>query len=224
VGDVNGDGLPDVLLANTGSGAAGVLLNNSNAPPSTTSLTSSANPVDVKKTVTYTAKVANESGSVLNGIVDFKDGGIIVATVTVTDNQAAFTTSYVRKQLGAHSITATYGGELRVATGSISAPLTQYVRDAVSKTALASSGSPSHVGQSVTFTATVSSHSGRIPDGETVTFSTGKTVLGTGSTSNGIATLTTSFAKAKTYSIKATYTGDNVFEPSVGTFKQVVSP
>jgi hypothetical protein len=223
-GDVNGDGLPDVLVANSGSNAVGVFLNNSAAPPSTTSLTSSVNPVDIKKTVTYTAKVTNKSGGTLNGIVDFKDGTGTVATVTLSNNQAAFSTSYIRKQLGAHSITATYGGEYQVATGSVSPPLTEYVRGTLSKTTLASSGSPSHVGQSVTFTATVTAHSGKVPDGETVTFTTGKTVLGMGSTSNGSANLTTSFSKAKTYTIKATYAGDDVFEPSAGTFKQIVDP
>jgi len=76
----------------------------------------------------------------------------------------------------------------------------------------------------VTFTATVTGHSGKIPDGETVTFYTGKTILGVGSTSNGVASLTTSFSKAKTYPIKATYSGDNVFEPSSGTVKQIVTP
>jgi len=90
-------------------------------------------------------------------------------------------------------------------------------------TALTSSPNPSHVNQSVTFTATITS-TPAAPDGETVTFYNGKTNLGTGTTKNGVATLTTSFAKADTYTIKATYSGDPFRKKSTGTVKQVVNP
>jgi hypothetical protein len=89
-------------------------------------------------------------------------------------------------------------------------------------TAVASSLNPSQVNQSVTFTATVTS-SRALPDGSTITFSHGKTTLGTGTTTNGVASLTTSFAKANTYSIKASYGGDVFHKASSGAVKQVVN-
>src|SRR5260370_740792 len=69
VGDVNGDGRPDVLLANSCSfnssdcggpvnktrGVVGVLLNNVGAPPTTTTLVSSINPAYINHVVTSTA-------------------------------------------------------------------------------------------------------------------------------------------------------------------------
>ncbi len=92
---------------------------------------------------------------------------------------------------------------------------------AITTTTVTSSPNPSQVGQTVTFTATVSS-TRPIPDGQIVAFSTGKTKLGTATTTNGIASLNTSFSKAKTYPIKASYAGSGFFAASSGTMKQVV--
>jgi hypothetical protein len=92
---------------------------------------------------------------------------------------------------------------------------------ATTKTKLTSSVNPSQVGQSVTFTATVTS-SPLIPDGETVTFYNGATQIGTGTTTNGVATLTTSFSAAGKYTIKASYPGDAFHKAGSGTVKQTV--
>jgi hypothetical protein len=50
---------------------------------------------------------------------------------------------------------------------------------------------PSLVNQPVTFTATVKSKSS-VPNGSVITFDNGATEIGTGTTTNGVATLTTS--------------------------------
>ncbi len=94
--------------------------------------------------------------------------------------------------------------------------------DAAAATAVTSSPNPSLVNQSVTFTATVTSDP-PIPDGEVITFLSGKNNLGTGTTKNGVATLTTSFSKAGTHTIKASYAGDRYHKASSGTVKQVVN-
>ena len=57
-------------------------------------------------------------------------------------------------------------------------------------TTLTSSPNPSTYGQAVTFIATVTSKLGAPPDGETVSFMKGKTVLGTGTLSGGSASFT----------------------------------
>jgi hypothetical protein len=90
------------------------------------------------------------------------------------------------------------------------------------KTTLTSSPNPALVNQTVTFTATITS-TPSVPNGEVVTFYDGKTELGTGATTNGVATLSTSFAKAKSYTIKASYSGDAFRKASSGTVKQVVN-
>lgn len=73
-----------------------------------------------------------------------------------------------------------------------------------SSVALTASPNPSLVGQTVTFTATVS---GASPTG-TVTFRDGATTLGNGILSGGQATLTTSALTSGTHAITAVYGGD----------------
>jgi Bacterial Ig-like domain (group 3)/FG-GAP-like repeat/FG-GAP repeat len=72
--------------------------------------------------------------------------------------------------------------------------------------AVKSSASPALINQPVTFTATVTSKS-PAPDGTVITF-TDPTELGTATTKGGVASLTTSFSKAKSYSIYASFPGD----------------
>lgn len=91
-------------------------------------------------------------------------------------------------------------------------------------TKLVSSGSPSTVHQAVTFTATVSSTGGSIPDGEAVTFYDGSLQIGSGVTAAGVATFSTSSLSVRTHTIKATYAGDIPFKTSSGTVVQVVEP
>jgi len=94
---------------------------------------------------------------------------------------------------------------------------------ATTATTLTSSPNPSTYGQAVIFTAVVVSNSGVPPDGETVSFMKGKTVLGTGSLSGGTATFTTSTLPTGTHSITAAYGGDTKFFGSTSNkVKQVV--
>jgi len=221
IADVNHDGQPDVLVTNFGS--VGALLNNGHAPPTTTSLITSVNPVNVKQAITYTATVAGPGGT-LQGNVVFQDNAAIVATMPLTNNQASYSTSYTsNKMVGAHSITASYSGVYQSAEGSQSA-LTEYVRVAPTTTVLITSGSPSRVGQSVTFTATVTANPkfGSIPNGELVTFYDGAKLLASVPLASGKAVYSISTLSVKTHHIKAIYAGDNTFKPSIGHVVQTV--
>jgi hypothetical protein len=191
-----------------------------NSAATTTALVSSVNPAQVKQTVVYTATMTSQYGGAATGEVTFQDGGVTIATVTVSGNQAACSTSY--RRAGVHAITAIYFGDANN-TGSVSPVLEERIGNAqVSKTTLVTSGSPSLVGQAVTFTATVTSTHGTIPDGELVTFLDGKTTLGAATLVSGAAAFTTSSLSAKTHTIKASYAGDGNFKPSRGLVKQVV--
>ena len=95
---------------------------------------------------------------------------------------------------------------------------------AATTTTLTSAPNPSAYGQSVTFTAVVSSKAGTPPNGETVAFMKGTTTLGTGTLSGGSATFSTSTLKVGTNSIKAVYAGDSNFAASTSKpVSQVVS-
>jgi large repetitive protein len=196
-----------------------VLLNNSGAPATTTTLISSLNPATMRTPVTYTATVASQEGGAVTGTLTFRDGGSTIATAPVANNQATYSTTYTRGSV--HTITATYSGDLRH-MGSTSAKLIEHIASAASKTVVTTSGSPLFVGQAVTFTATVTSADGTIPDGELVTFYDGRTGLGSVALAGGTARYTTSSLPAKTHFIKTTYAGDVMFEPSAGLVKQVV--
>ena len=78
-------------------------------------------------------------------------------------------------------------------------------------TTLMSSPNPSTYGQPVTSTAAVTSKLGVPPNGETVSFMKGTTVLGTGTLSGGSASFTTSTLNAGTNAIKAVYLSDANF-------------
>ena len=84
----------------------------------------------------------------------------------------------------------------------------------IMSTALASSLNPSAHGQAVTFTAMVSSIAGPPPDGEQVIFKSGTVLLGNGSLSKGVASLTTSSLGIGTHKITATYAGDSIYAAS----------
>lgn len=85
---------------------------------------------------------------------------------------------------------------------------------AVTTTALSSSPNPSTYGQAVTVTGVVTSSAGVPPDRATVSFMKGKTVLGSGSLSDGSAIFTISTLKSGPNSITAVYPGDSTFGSS----------
>jgi hypothetical protein len=143
-----------------------------------------------------------------------------LATKAIKGGTAAFTTK--KLPLGLNVITAFYGGDSNYGF-STSAPVNQYVVEAITATTLTSSSNPCPYGQSVTFTAEVTSSIGAPPDGETVSFMNGKTVLGTGTLGGGSASFTTSTLKVGTHSITAVYGGDLDFSSSTSkALKQIV--
>jgi poly(3-hydroxybutyrate) depolymerase len=88
-------------------------------------------------------------------------------------------------------------------------------------TTITSGLNPSIYGQAVTFTAVVSPQP---PNGETITFEQGSTVLGTGTLSGGSAKFTiSSLTTGGTDNIKAVYGGDSTYSGSTSAVvKQVV--
>jgi uncharacterized repeat protein (TIGR03803 family) len=91
-------------------------------------------------------------------------------------------------------------------------------------TTLSSLPNPSIYGETVNFTATVTSKVGAPPDGETVSLMKGKTVLGTGTLSGGSATLMISTLTAGADAVTAVFGGDTNFASSTSkAVSQVVS-
>jgi hypothetical protein len=187
------------------------------SPATTTKLASSANPSAPGQAVTFTATVTPSGPGTPTGIVTWWDGTTELGSFALNGNSASLTTSTL--SLGAHSITANYGGDA-VFAASTSAVLTQTVSNTTTTTttttSLMSSLNPSTVGQSVTFTATVTPNGSGTPTGS-VTFKDGGATLGSANLSGGEASYSTSSLSAGTHSITAVYGGDTNFSASTSS-------
>ena len=220
VADVNGDGEPDLIVANQ-IYALGVLLNNSVPPKATTTtLTSTLNPSVYGQAVTFTAKVKSTSGTPA-GTVQILNGAAVVGSGTLANGSTSIAVSTL--PAGSDLIAASYLGGSGYAS-SKSAPLAQTVTVATSTTSLASSLNPAATSQSVTFTATVTSQHGGAATGS-VAFNSGAQTLGTAPLSGNVAALTVSFSAPGTYSISAKYSGDgnNTGSTSAGLSEKILA-
>jgi hypothetical protein len=214
-GDFNGDGRPDLAVANTFSDDVSVLLNTSTgavaAATATTLGTSTATAV-FGQTVLLTAAVTSPAG-VSTGTITFLDGTTILGTAQV--DVAGQATLAVSLGVGSHALTASFAGTGGFAD-STSAAVTETVSRASTRVGLGSSVNPAVTGQAVTFTATVGAVApgAGTPTG-TVTFKDGDVVLGAVAVGpGGTATFTTGFAAAGGHVITAVYSGDPNFEAS----------
>ena len=177
----------------------------------TTTLTSSPNPSIYGQSVTLKAEVMSTLGTPPDGeTVAFMEGATVLGTGTLNSGSASFSTSTLKA--GTNAITAVYGGDGTLA-GSKSKAVSQVVSKATTTTGLVSSVNPSKVGQSVTFTASVTPEFGGTVTG-TVSFYDGTTLLKTVALSGGAAKFVTTKLAAGSHTIKATYNGSTSFTGS----------
>jgi len=186
---------------------------------SETTLESSLNPSVFGQTVTFTATVEPAGVGLFapitpTGTVTFTFGTVAVVTRTLNSSGVA-TVVTSTLPVGSHAVKAEYAGDASFKPSENS--LTQTVTSLDTTTVLASSAAPantSEVGDSVTFTATVTTTLGITPTG-TVTFRDGGGVLATVALNgSGVATVTTSSLAAGTHSILAVYNGTSNFGSS----------
>jgi hypothetical protein len=188
-----------------------------NKNTTTTKLSSGLNPSTYCQSVTFTATVSS-AGPTPTGTVTFKNGSAALGTGTLSGGVA--TLAYSKLAAGADSIAAVYGGDTN-SLNSTSAPLSQSVTQAATATMVASSKNPSNSGQSVTFTATVTS-AYATPTGN-VTFTLGSTTLGKATLAAGKARLAVTTLPAGTDTVTATYAATANFSGSTGSISQTVN-
>lgn len=223
--DVNGDGKPDLLVANScvsnadcSSGVVAALLGISGVKTST-KLGSSLNPAVYGQSVTITATVSSVGPSAPTGTVKFMNGSVSLGSAAVSGGVASLTKTNFAA--GTLSITAIYSGDTNSAK-STSAPLVQNIDQATTMTAITSSVNPSTQGEAVKFTAHVTSATTHVTG--SVTFTAGSAALGTVALSSGKATLTTSaLPKGSNQTITATYGGTSNIVGSAGSVNQTVN-
>lgn len=201
-----------VSAADTATIAGKTITGTSNTVTVTTTptltLASSVNPVDVNASTTLTASIASTFGTP-TGTVTFYDGTTALGTGTLSATGVA-TLAVSFSTPGQHNLTVSYPG-VGFFQGVTSAVLVENVQDFTPGITLTSSVNPVALGSPTQLTATLTSASGA-PSG-TVTFLDGSKVLGTGTLSNGIATLNVTFSTIGTHSLTVTYPGNGVFQP-----------
>jgi hypothetical protein len=181
-------------------------------------LSSSLNPSIYGQKVTWTATVTTSGSVAPTGRVFFNWSVFSLGSATLNASGVATLT---RSLLNADSypLTAMYVGDPNNA-GSTSPILNQVITQATSTATLTSSPNPSTKGQSVTFTAKITSPT-TTPTGP-VTFTAGKTTLGTVELTNGKATFTTSTLAVGSTTVTVTYPWNSNISESSASVTQVV--
>ena len=217
--DFNRDGSKDILVAYETTGMfTNVFEIFNNTGGNRLTLTAKPNPSNFGQSVTFSVTVT-ATGTIAGrpaptGSIMFFDGSSLLGTMTLNKGKTSFATSTLLA--GKHSITAVYSGD-GFYNPNTSAVLTQTVNKANTTTTVTSNPNPSTFGQTVTFTAAVTSSTSGTPTG-TVTFKDGTTVIGSGALNgNGQATFMTSSLSRGNHSITSTYKGDSNFKTSTST-------
>jgi len=135
----------------------------------------------------------------------FKDGPVNLGVGTLAAGKAKFTSSSLAP--GKHSITAVYAGSAIFNSGT-SGAVQQTVNKATTTTKVSSSANPSTLGQTVTFTMTVSVNAPAtaILTGS-VTLHDGAVSLGTLPLVNGKASIPTASLTRGRHAIRVVYAG-----------------
>ena len=162
VGDLNGDGRPDLVVLGYTIGGPGafdhsytvrVLYNTTRLPP-VVGLATSSSPSVYGRAVTLTTTVTGVRSP--TGGVMFNDGATLAAgcqpQVPLLEGVGVCTTQAL--SAGTHTIQGVYSGDNYNAPGA-SAPITQLVSRAATATQVASSLNPAPFAQALTLTATI---------------------------------------------------------------------
>ena len=204
------------------SGTVSQVVNAKTTP--SVSLASSANPSTSGNSVTFTSNVTGTTGAA-TGTVTFLDGATsLCSAVAIAGSSASCATAALAS--GTHSITAQYSGDSKY-NAATSAALSQVVNAprVAPNVSLASSPNPSTLGQSVTFTASVTGNAGAASG--TVAFLDGATPISGCSAvtvSGNVAACATTALASGTHSISAQYSGDARYTPGTSpTLTQSVS-
>jgi len=176
-----------------------------------TALTCLPNPIDIYGTAQLTATVTSADGTP-TGSVSFTDDGTLLATNGLAGGTTSLT--YTGSIAGTHNITATYTPTGPFAAGS--ATCSEVVNPLPTTSTLTVAPATSTYGSTVTLTATVASATLPAPSTPTgvVTFLNGAAAIGTGTLTDGIATLPSFSLPGGSYNLTCMYGGSSIYATS----------
>jgi hypothetical protein len=231
IADLNGDGLPDVVLQNVLTNAVSFFINNLTAPTSiatssTTTITASAATGSASAPVTLIANVSSLNAGSPNGVgtVTFAEGSTTLGTATVDIyGNAALDFTFAA---GLHNVNTAFAGVLDPSTNTLFSASSSFTPVAVAvnpgapaaavpNITLNTSLTPARQLNPVTLTASVtpSAPSASSPGGSVV-FKADGDVLGISALQGASAQLITAFPTAGLHNIQAIYGGDATFPPA----------
>lgn len=226
-GDLAGQGNADLAVANSALDAVEVFVNNGSGQ-----FTASTTQSNKTGSGPLSLAAGDWNG---DGLLDLaalnNTGNTATIFLNISGPKALLTGPYVNVDLpGTNTVVAQYSGDATYAGSEGTSQESLLPRDATTLT-LSTSGSvnPSDYGQSVTLVAKLAPYSwGPAPltsDGDSVTFTEGSTVLGTGTLASGVASLTVSTLPVGANSLKASFAGDDGLAASTSAaFTQTVRP
>jgi hypothetical protein len=234
IADLNGDGIPDLVMNSTGPGSVNVYAGNGNGTFQPAPFYTAALP---NQAVTPEARASigdvNADGHLDIVLENFTTENDNVVTVLLGDGAGHFTldsntyyTSFFNGSAGGalarlnnqapklpndnalDYLSFSVGAVIPLLNQNNAKPTAPTLVS--SNTVLTVSSGAASENQKLTFTATVT---GFNPTGD-VSFASGSATLGIAPVTNGVATLAASFAAAGIYMVTASYAGDNENQPS----------
>jgi hypothetical protein len=227
VGDVDGDGLTDVVVGQFYQNSAQIFLHQ----PAATSLAITAADMSLSATVvrvgdplTITIKVSSFNGPLTGSITLYDSGGSATYSASATlpldsTGTATYTTSTL--QQGFHDFVAYFAGD------SLDAPSTSLVDNVVVNNlptvtmTLRGAPNPGTLGQNIGLTATVAFTSPP-PTGNVVFLDSGTIIGIVPLTAAGTAVLNTSSLIVGAHTIQASYTGDANYVSQQATVSEII--
>ncbi len=180
----------------------------------TTTVAAQPQPSVFGQEVTITAQVipTAPAAGTPGGTITFQDGGTSLGTAPLINGVATLKIGTLA--VGAHSITASYGGST-IFAGSASAPASHTVNRAGTTTGLTITPAGTVYGQVLTLSTRVTTNApGAGTPGGTVTFKHGGTILGSVTLVNGAATYAVGGLGVGAYAITAEYGGSIRYDGS----------